>query len=78
MFTILQDSQEQTFEWNSDVEEAFQQLKKYLANLPELVSPIVGEVLSLYVAVSDYSLSVVLLAERERKKFPIYYISQAY
>ena len=27
----------QTFEWSSDAEEAFQQLKKYLANLPKLV-----------------------------------------
>lgn len=37
-----------------------------------------GEVLFLYVAISEYSLNVVLVAERERKQFPIYYISHAY
>ena len=68
----------QTFEWSSDAEEAFQQLKKYLANLPKLVSPIAGEVLSLYVAISDYSLSAVLVAKRKGKKFPVYYIIHAY
>ena len=68
----------QTFEWSPEAEEAFQQLKKYLANIPKLVSPIAREVLFLYVVISDYSLSAVLLAEREGKQFPIYYISHAY
>ena len=68
----------QSFEWSPEAEKASRELKKYLTNLPKLVSPMVGEVLLLYVAISEYSLSAVLVAERERKQFPIYYISHAY
>ena len=49
-----------------------------MANLPKLVSLIAGEVLFLYVAISKYSLTFILVAERESKKFPIYYISHTY
>ena len=41
------------------------ELKKYLADLPKLVSPITRETLYLYVNVSVYSLSTIHLAERE-------------
>ena len=68
----------QTFEWTTEAEEAFDNLKKYLADLPKLVSPLSGEVLFLYVAISEYSLSTVLVAERDGKQLPIYYISHAY
>ena len=49
-----------------------------MADLPKLVSSLTGEVLFLYVAISDYSLSAVLVAKREGKQLPIYYISHAY
>ena len=52
------------FEWTSEAEESFNQLKEYLASLPKLVSLIDGETLVLYVSVSEYSLSAVLIAER--------------
>src|SRR5689334_6520067 len=68
----------QTFEWSQEAEEAFQGLKRYLTNLPKLVSPLAGEVLFLYVAVSDYSLSAILMAKTQGKQLPIYYISHAY
>lgn len=66
------------FEWSLEAKEAFQQLKKYLANLPKLVSPMGGEVLFLHVASFNYSVSAVLIAEREGKQFPIYNVSHAY
>ena len=66
------------FEGNLKAEEVFQQLKKYLANLSQLVSLVAWEVLFLYVAIPEYFLSVVLVVEREGKKFPIYYISHTY
>ena len=47
----------QTFKWSPDAKEAFQQLKKYLANILKLVSPNAGEILYLYVAISDFFLS---------------------
>ena len=66
------------FEWTEDAEEAFSKLKEYLASLPKLVSPVQGEILILYVLVFEYSLSRVLVAEREKKQLPVYYISHAF
>ncbi|XP_057529900.1 uncharacterized protein LOC130808439 [Amaranthus tricolor] len=62
----------------SEAEESFRQLKEHLSTLPKIVSPIKGEKLVLYVSVSEYSLSGVLVAEREKKQLPIYYVSHAF
>ncbi|XP_057538103.1 uncharacterized protein LOC130815609 [Amaranthus tricolor] len=69
---------QQKFEWTAEAEESFRQLKEHLSALPKLVSPINGEKLVLYVSVSGYSLSGVLVAEREKKQLPIYYVSHAF
>ncbi|XP_057517925.1 uncharacterized protein LOC130798845 [Amaranthus tricolor] len=66
------------FEWTREAEESFQELKEHLSTLPKLVSPIKGEKLVLYVSISEYSLSRVLVAEREKKQLPIYYVSHAF
>ncbi|XP_057545948.1 uncharacterized protein LOC130824941 [Amaranthus tricolor] len=66
------------FEWTKEAEESFHQLKEHLSSLPKLISPYNGEKLVLYVSVSEYSLSGVLIAERERKQFPVYYVSHAF
>ncbi|XP_057518009.1 uncharacterized protein LOC130798929 [Amaranthus tricolor] len=66
------------FEWTKEAKESFQQLKEHLSCLPKLVSPYNGEKLVLYVSVSEYSLSGVLIAEREKKQFPVYYVSHAF
>ena len=66
------------FEWTSEAEKSFSQLKEHLSSLPKLVSPINGEKLVLYVSISEYSLSGVLVAEREKKQLPVYYISHAF
>ncbi|XP_048493008.1 uncharacterized protein LOC125493585 [Beta vulgaris subsp. vulgaris] len=67
-----------TFEWDRSAEEAFQQLKSHLATLPKLVSPLPGETLFVYLAVSEHALSVVLVAEREKNQHPLYFISHAF
>ncbi|XP_057548014.1 uncharacterized protein LOC130826442 [Amaranthus tricolor] len=69
---------QQKFEWTAEAEESFRQLKEHLSALPKLVSPINGEKLVLYVSVSEYSLSGVLVAERERKQLPTYNVSHAF
>jgi ribonuclease HI len=66
------------FEWTKEADDSFNQLKEYLASLPKLVSPRDGETLVLYVSISEYSLSGVLIAERERNQLPVYYVSHAY
>ena len=65
------------FQWDAKCEEAFTALKTYLSSPPILVSPIEGELLTLYLAVSDFSTSVVLVRDKERVQNPVYYCSRA-
>ena len=74
------------FQWDTKCEEAFSALKTYLSSPPlppppppppNLVSPVEGELLTLYLAVSDFSTSVVLVRDKERVQHPIYYCSRA-
>ena len=65
------------FQWDTKCEEAFTALKTYLSSPPFLVSPIEGELLTLYLAVSDFSTSVVLVRDKERVQHPVYYCSRA-
>ena len=65
------------FQWDAKCEEAFTALKTYLNSPPILVSPIEGELLTLYLAVSDFSTSAVLVRDKERVQHPIYYCNRA-
>ena len=65
------------FQWDTKCEEAFSALKTYLSSPPILVSPIEGELLTLYLAVSDFSTSAVLARDKERVQHPVYYCSRA-
>ena len=65
------------FQWDTHCEEAFSALKTYLSSPPILVSPYEGELLTLYLAVSDFSTSVVLIRNKDRVQNPVYYCSQA-
>ena len=65
------------FQWDAKCEEAFTALKTYLSSPPVLVSPIEGELLTLYLAVSDFSTSAVLVRDKERVQHPVYYCSCA-
>ena len=65
------------FQWDAKCEEAFTTLKTYLSSPPILVSPIEGELLTLYLAVSDFSTSAVLVRDKERVQHPVYYCSRA-
>ena len=65
------------FQWDTKCEEAFSALKTYLSSPPILVSPIEGELLTLYLVVSDFSTSTVLVRDKERVQHPVYYCSRA-
>ena len=65
------------FQWDAKCEEAFTSLKTYLSSPPILVSPIEGELLTMYLAVSDFSTSTVLVRDKERVQHPVYYCSRA-
>ena len=65
------------FQWDEKCEEAFTALKTYLSSPPILVSPVEGELLTLYLAVSDFSTSAVLVRNKKRVQHPVYYCSRA-
>lgn len=67
-----------SFEWTAEAEEAFIRLKEHLHTLPRLVSPVQGETLFIYLAISDHALSAVLLAERDAAQMPVYFISHVF
>ncbi|KAI3747104.1 hypothetical protein L6452_09549 [Arctium lappa] len=64
------------FEWTDKHEEALQQLKKYMMSPPFLSKPEQGEVLQLYLAVNNNSVSAVLIRETDGRQLPIYYVSK--
>ena len=65
------------FQWDEKCEEAFTALKTYLSSPPILVSPVEGELFTLYLAVSNFSTSAVLVRDKERVQHPVYYCSRA-
>ncbi|XP_024039207.1 uncharacterized protein LOC112097847 [Citrus clementina] len=64
-------------EWTLECEEAFGQLKEYLARAPLLSTPREGDQLLLYLAISKWATSSVLVREEEGKQHPVYYTSKA-
>nr|CAE03595.1 OSJNBa0087O24.18 [Oryza sativa Japonica Group] len=65
------------FVWTQEAEEAFIALKRYLSNPPVLVAPQRNEELFLYIAAMPYSVSTVIVVEREKVQRPVYYVSEA-
>ncbi|XP_074327072.1 uncharacterized protein LOC141665015 [Apium graveolens] len=64
------------FVWTSDCEEAFLKIKEQLGNPPMLAKPEDGETLILYLTVSEYSVSAVLVKEKGSHQSPMYYLSK--
>ena len=65
------------FQRDAHCEKAFTSLKTYLSSPPVLVSPLEGELLTLYLAVSYFSTSSVLIRDKDRVQHPVYYCSRA-
>ena len=57
----------QAFAWTDECEAAFQELKRYLSNLPLLSPSKEGESLQLYLAVSATAVSAALIREEDKK-----------
>nr|XP_017221373.1 PREDICTED: uncharacterized protein LOC108198111 [Daucus carota subsp. sativus] len=66
------------FEWTSESQEAFEQLKKYMAEPPLLSKPVDGETLYVYLAVSEKALSAVLVREDRKIQKPVYNVSKIF
>ncbi|GKV24229.1 hypothetical protein SLEP1_g33864 [Rubroshorea leprosula] len=63
------------FEWSQECQTAFDELKSYLSLPPLLTKAIDGEILYLYLGISDEAISSVLVREETKQHKPIYYIS---
>ncbi|KAL0423452.1 UNVERIFIED_CONTAM: hypothetical protein Sradi_0880000 [Sesamum radiatum] len=64
------------FDWDASYQQAFEELKKYLAGLPLLVKPAQGHILYLYLSVTPKAIGSVLVREEEGKQMPIYYVNK--
>nr|GEZ07294.1 reverse transcriptase domain-containing protein [Tanacetum cinerariifolium] len=65
------------FHWTTEVEQAFQQLKQHLSELPLLVAPKPEKELIMYLSATFGAISAVLMTERGTAQTPIYFISRA-
>ncbi|XP_057808507.1 uncharacterized protein LOC131022985 [Salvia miltiorrhiza] len=64
------------FQWTAECRMVFEDLKVYLAELPTLTKLVPGEVLYLYIAVGEESVSSVLIREEGNHQRPIYFVSR--
>ena len=63
------------FHWDKGCDEAFQELKEYLAKASMLTTLEPGEDLFMYLSVTDHAVSAVLLRD-QGVRIPVYYISK--
>ncbi|GKV29468.1 hypothetical protein SLEP1_g38394 [Rubroshorea leprosula] len=64
------------FQWTGECQQAFDELKQYLASVPLLSKPVHGECLYLYLGVTKEAMSSVLLREENKNQKPICYVSK--
>ena len=65
------------FVWDESCHNAFESIKKYLANPPVLGAPITGKPLILYIVAQQRSLGALLAQENEEKReMALYYLSR--
>ena len=64
------------FIWTEECQKALNKLKAYLSSLPLTAKPKDGETLYIYLAVSETTVSAVLVREENGKQQPVYYISK--
>ncbi|GKV30474.1 hypothetical protein SLEP1_g39278 [Rubroshorea leprosula] len=64
------------FQWTDECQQAFDELKQYLASAPLLSKPVEGESLYLYMGVTKEAVSSVLLREDNKNQKPICYVSK--
>ncbi|GKU91872.1 hypothetical protein SLEP1_g5686 [Rubroshorea leprosula] len=64
------------FQWTNECQQAFDELKRYLASAPLLSKPVNEECLYLYLGVTEEAVSSVLLREEDKHQKPICYVSK--
>ncbi|GKV01749.1 hypothetical protein SLEP1_g14280 [Rubroshorea leprosula] len=64
------------FQWTEECQQAFDELKQYLASAPLLSKPVEGESLYLYLGFTKEAISSILLREENKHQKPICYVSK--
>uniref|UniRef100_A0A2N9I3J5 Uncharacterized protein n=1 Tax=Fagus sylvatica TaxID=28930 RepID=A0A2N9I3J5_FAGSY len=64
------------FHWGEQSDQAFERLKQYLAAAPLLSTPVNGESLYIYLAVSEHAVSAAIVQEDCNVQKPVYYTSK--
>nr|GEY28128.1 reverse transcriptase domain-containing protein [Tanacetum cinerariifolium] len=64
------------YQWTEKVENAFQELKKIILDLPALTTSLLKETLFIYLAASKEAVCAVLLVVRKGKKYSVHYASR--
>ena len=64
------------FQWDDKCKQAFRALKEYLGKPPLLSKPVDGELLFLYLVVSESAILGALIREEEKIQWLVYYISK--
>ncbi|GKC24000.1 reverse transcriptase domain-containing protein [Tanacetum coccineum] len=74
--TLKKCTNKKDFHWTTEGEEAFQSMKKLIAELPTLTTPKKGEELMVYLSAAHEAVSVVLVMERDGRHASIHYVSR--
>nr|GEV18450.1 reverse transcriptase domain-containing protein [Tanacetum cinerariifolium] len=64
------------FQWTTEAEAAFKQMKQLIAELPMLTAPKEKEELIMYLETTNEAISAVLITERDGKQIPIYFVNR--
>src|SRR5438105_15953840 len=70
------------FKWTPEVQQAFDELKKFLTNPPVLVPPMLEEPLLLYIPATSHVVSIAIVIERQEEghiqkvQRPVYFVSE--
>ncbi|GJR07600.1 reverse transcriptase domain-containing protein [Tanacetum coccineum] len=74
--TLKKCTYKKDFHWTTEAEEAFQAMKKLIAELPTLTALKKGEELMVYLSAANEAVSAVLLVERDGRQALIHYVSK--
>ncbi|GJR98666.1 reverse transcriptase domain-containing protein [Tanacetum coccineum] len=74
--TLKKCTKKSDFQWTSETEEAFRQIKKLIAELPTLTASRENEELIIYLAAVKEAISAVLMTDREGRQIPVYFVSR--
>ncbi|GJZ64876.1 reverse transcriptase domain-containing protein [Tanacetum coccineum] len=76
LHTLKRFTNKKDFHWTTEAKEAFQQMKKLIAELPTLTTPKKEEELMVYLSAANEVVSAVLLVERDGRQTPVHYVSR--